>query len=426
LLCSIVGNKKGLPGWQAFDSFISYIKIKTKSCHARGLRDGGDECFDYVSCRLWHKCNRAVLIYPNHSTKKLSFYICNQSKLILGHRQFFILLLIMLCACEGKDARLQKFLLKGNLASHERNWSQAMYYYGEAIRLEPCFADAWNNLGTVYFEQQNYEKALESYDKSINCSPKFIDALLNRANTCYELKEYFRSISDLERAISIKPDTSVTYFTLGLTYTKMREFNKALNAFDKASQYTLPSQKEQRQELSVNHAIVQYYLKNFEAAKTELQQASKLNDREPNIYNTLALIEIELGHYAEAMNFINEAIRLDPKQSYYVNNRGYIFLLQDAMASAEADINNSISKDPNNAWAYRNKGIYYLKRNDFASAERLLKQSLNMDPFVDKIYFYLGQAYLKNGKNELACESFKKSNEQNDKMVTAELLKMCK
>jgi hypothetical protein len=49
-----------------------------------------------------------------------------------------------------------------------------------------------------------------------------------------------------------------------------------------------------------------------------------------------------------------------------------------------------------------------------------------MDPFVDKIYFYLGQAYLKNGKKELACESFKKSNDRGDKMVTSELLKSCK
>jgi tetratricopeptide (TPR) repeat protein len=278
----------------------------------------------------------------------------------------------------------------------------------------------------VYFQQQNYEKALENYDKSVNCNPKFVDALLNRANTCYELKEYYRTVSDLERVISLKPDTSITYFTMGLAYTKMREFTKALTAFDKASQYTDGSKKKQRTELMVNHAIVQFYLKNFDAAKRELQQASKTDDHEPNIYNTLALIETEQGHYAEAMNLINEAIRLDPKQSYYVNNRGYIFLLQDAMASAEADINHSIAKDPNNAWAYRNKGIYYLKLSDFASAERLLKQALEMDPFVDKVYFYLGQAYTKNGKKELACESFRKSNEHGDKMVTVELLKACK
>src|ERR1041385_3228060 len=147
---------------------------------------------------------------------------------MLGQSRILVLFLITLCACEGKEARIQKFLLKGNLASKERNWQQASYYYGEAIRLEPCYADAWNNLGTVFFQQQRYDKAMENYDKALSCNPKFINALLNRANTSYELKEYFRTISDLEKVMDLKPDTAVTYFTLGLTYTKMREFNKAI------------------------------------------------------------------------------------------------------------------------------------------------------------------------------------------------------
>src|SRR5882724_6970205 len=232
-------------------------------------------------------------------------------------RQLFIFLLL-LAACDNKETRLHKFLLKGNIASKDSNWEQATYYYGEAIRLEPCYADAWNNLGTVYFEQKNYDKAMTNYDKALACNPKFINALLNRANTGYELKEYFRTISDLEKAISLKPDTSVIYFTMGLTYTRMREFNKALDAFDKASKLAVSSGEKEKAELAVNHAIVQYYLKDYDQAKSELQKLARQNDQEPNIYNTLALIETELGHYPEAMNFINEAIRLDPKQMYYV------------------------------------------------------------------------------------------------------------
>ena len=148
--------------------------------------------------------------------------------------QIFFLFLFLI-GCDSKEARLQKFLLKGNLAGQERNWEQATYYYAEAIRIEPCFEEAWNNLGTVYFQQKNYEKAMENYEKAVSCSPQFIDALLNRANTAYELKEYFRAVNDLEKVITLKPDTSVTYFTLGLTYTKLRDFGKARKAFEKAA-----------------------------------------------------------------------------------------------------------------------------------------------------------------------------------------------
>ena len=111
------------------------------------------------------------------------------------------IILFLLTSCGSKEERLQKFLLQGNIASKERNWEQATYYYGEAIRLEPCFADAWNNLGTVYFQQKNYEKAMEQYEKAVSCSPQFINALLNRANTAYELKEYYKAIRDRKSVV---------------------------------------------------------------------------------------------------------------------------------------------------------------------------------------------------------------------------------
>jgi tetratricopeptide (TPR) repeat protein len=333
--------------------------------------------------------------------------------------------LLMFSACVSKESRVQKFLLKGNIASKERNWEQAAYYYGEAIRIEPCFTDAWNNLGTVHFRQKNYEKAMQDYEKAVSCSPQFTNALINRANTAYELKEYFKAVSDLEKVIALKPDTSIAYFTLGLTYTRLREFKKSLDAFEKAARLAGPDKKQQ-QELAVNHAIVQYYLRRYDTAKAELQATARLDDREPNIYNTLGLIETEQGHLQEAMNYINEAIRLAPHQSYYVNNRGYVFLLQNDLAHAEVDINESISNDPDNAWAYRNKGIYYLRIRNFSQAERVLKQSLAMDSFVDRIYYYLGLAYWYNNKKDLACASFKKSEELRDGLVTADLIRQCK
>ncbi len=140
----------------------------------------------------------------------------------------FILLGVCLLACDTKETRLQQFLLKGNIAARDRNYDQASYYYGEAIRLEPCYADAWNNLGTVYFEQRRFDLALENYTKAIECKPTFVNALINRANAAYETKAYFQSLDDLTKVIAVKPDTALAHFTKGLVYTKMREFDKAL------------------------------------------------------------------------------------------------------------------------------------------------------------------------------------------------------
>jgi len=83
-------------------------------------------------------------------------------------------------------------------------------------------------------------------------------------------------------------------FTRGLVYTKLRDFPAALKSFDRAIQ--LDGSKV---EYVVNRATVRFYQKDWEGAEAELQIAMQLDPREPNIYNTLSLLEIEKNNLAK-------------------------------------------------------------------------------------------------------------------------------
>ena len=83
-------------------------------------------------------------------------------------KKWMLLLLLVACA-DSKEARLQKFLLKGNVALKERNYEQASYYYGEALKVDACYADAWNNLG--YFLVNSSGDALCEYLGFFHHSP---------------------------------------------------------------------------------------------------------------------------------------------------------------------------------------------------------------------------------------------------------------
>jgi tetratricopeptide (TPR) repeat protein len=334
---------------------------------------------------------------------------------------YFLILLIVLGCSDRKELRLQKFLLKGNLSLKEGNPEQAMYYFKEALKVDPCFADALNNLGTISFQQTHWDEALTYYNQAIRCYPEFLPAYFNRANTYYELKEYFNAQKDVQKIIAQKPDTAVVYFIQGLVDTKMRNYSSALIAFDKA--IVLDSLNV---EYKVNRGTVHYYLHQYPEAESDLATAAALNANEPNIYNTLAMIEIGKGNHEAALVQIQKALTLSPDQPFYLNNRGFIYLMQNRLDEALADIDRSISIDPNNGWAYRNKGIYRLLKGDFSGAERLLNQALAMDGFIDKIHFYLGMAYYKNGRVKEACDHFRKSERMGDRMATAELLRSCR
>ena len=173
---------------------------------------------------------------------------------------FFILLVALGCGGR-KELRLQKFLLKGNLSMNEGNTDQAATYFNEALKIDPCFADALNNLGTLRFQQKHWDEALNFYTQAIRCHPDFLNAYFNRANTYYELNEFFNAQQDVQKILATKPDTAVAYFTQGLIATKMRDFRTSLTAFDKA--VALDSTNV---DYRVNRGTINYFLHKLEEA----------------------------------------------------------------------------------------------------------------------------------------------------------------
>lgn len=334
----------------------------------------------------------------------------------------FLIFSILLFSCGDSDeARMQKFLLKGNLALKEQDQAQAIKYFEEALKIDPCFADALNNLGTVAHQEKHFAEAVSYYTKAIACRPKFLTPYFNRANSYYELKEYYSAQKDVKFLLSQKPDTSIVYFTQGLIAAKMFDFKFAIESFDHA--IALDSINT---DFRVNRGTVHYYLRQYDEALKDLAVAARINPDEPNIYNTRSMIEVAKGEIDAAFADVQKALQLSPNHPYFLNNRGYIYLQQKKLPEALKDIDQSIVLDSDNAWAFRNKGIYRLMTGDYVNAIRLFEQAIRMDKFVEKVHFYLGTAYARDGQQKMACDEFRKSERMGDKMVPAEWLKACR
>lgn len=329
----------------------------------------------------------------------------------------FFLFSVLLSSCaESTETKVQRFLLKGNELALKRNYDEAAHNYREALKLDSCFADAWNNLGTLQFEQHKYEKALESYNQAILCNPQFMDTYFNRSNVLYELNNLELALKDLQKIQQKFPDTSIVYFSRGLIYTKLQQYDSAKRAFRKAK-----SLNPKDVEATINLGIVLYYEGKLDSAEAILRNVADNSGQEGNIYNSLALIEADRQNYAGALAYAGKALGFKKMDPYFLNNRGYIYLMQGEMDKALEDINMSITLDPYNAWAYRNKGIYYLKLEDFQSAQRLLKQAESMDEYLPGIFLYLGDALHGLGQRMEACDYYKKAKERGQ--VTDETLR---
>src|SRR5690242_4219193 len=55
----------------------------------------------------------------------------------------------------------------------------ARKYYERAIKLNSKYAEAINNLGTVYYERKSYRRAVEQYKKALRVMPNSASFLIN-------------------------------------------------------------------------------------------------------------------------------------------------------------------------------------------------------------------------------------------------------
>lgn len=303
-----------------------------------------------------------------------------------------IVVVLVICGCESREARVQSFLLKGNEELRKRDENKALYYYNEAVKLDSCFADALSNAGTVHHGAHRFDEAIKEYSRAITCQPGRLDIRIYRANSYYESGEYFSALNDIDYVIKEAPDSARAYFVRGLVLTKLSRYEESVKAFENALAHGYKGELDCR----INIATSKVSLKKFDEAKAELEACLKLDDKQPFIYNSLALVDVEKNDLNEALRQVNKAIELDPKHAYFINNRGFIELQLGKLDEAEQDINQSITMDPYNSWAYRNKGILELKKKNFGEAERLLNKAKQMDPNTERVDEYLAMIPKKN------------------------------
>ena len=92
----------------------------------------------------------------------------------------------------SKNEEAKKLYDRGLDEAANNNYEKAIYYYEAALKLDPEFAFAWDNLGLTYRKMDNYDKAIESYQKSLEIDPDGRMPLQNIA-VAYQYKKDFQA-----------------------------------------------------------------------------------------------------------------------------------------------------------------------------------------------------------------------------------------
>jgi tetratricopeptide (TPR) repeat protein len=97
---------------------------------------------------------------------------------------------------------------------------EAISSYKKVLKLDPDYAPAHINLGTLYYNQSDYELAEEHYRKAIQCDPRYALAYFDLGNVLDETQRLDEAIVAYTVALQLAPTYADAHYNLALAYQR--------------------------------------------------------------------------------------------------------------------------------------------------------------------------------------------------------------
>jgi tetratricopeptide (TPR) repeat protein len=181
--------------------------------------------------------------------------------------------------------------------------------FGQAIRLQPEFPEAFNNRGIAYFDNGQYSRAIEDYGQALHFRPDYPSALHNRGNAYAAKGQYDRALEDYNKAIELQPAPAALR-NRGNVYRAKGDYEKALADLN-AAIHSLASAAalDERGDIYLELGQNARALEDFSAAVR-----SQADD--PDALQSRARAEFYLGQWNDAVADFQKSLSLDASNPY--------------------------------------------------------------------------------------------------------------
>ncbi len=114
-------------------------------------------------------------------------------------------------------------------------YAEAIPFFEVAVKIDPQFVFAWDNIGVCSRKAGFLEKALNAYQHSLAIEPKGVTALQNIPIVYEYMKEYDKAIESYKNIEKIYPDNPESFFGAGRIYFSYKDdLEKGLDQLCKA------------------------------------------------------------------------------------------------------------------------------------------------------------------------------------------------
>jgi tetratricopeptide (TPR) repeat protein len=129
---------------------------------------------------------------------------------------------------DARQRGVQDRFLSAVQAEEAGEKQRAIGLYEEILRLDPGYAAAYINLGTIYFHLKQFNRAEELYRQATGADPDYVLAFFDLGNVLDELQRTDESILAYRQAIALSPRYADAHYNLALAHEHRAENRQAL------------------------------------------------------------------------------------------------------------------------------------------------------------------------------------------------------
>ncbi len=134
----------------------------------------------------------------------------------------------------SKDKKAIEQYDKGIDFVNAENYKEALVWFEKAVKTDPQFAFAWDNIGISNRRLGNLDASLEAYNKSLALDPNGKTPLQNIPVVYQFKKDYDKALEAYQKLLIVFPGDAEGYFGIGRMYILKSDYEKGLDNMCKA------------------------------------------------------------------------------------------------------------------------------------------------------------------------------------------------
>ncbi len=196
--------------------------------HAVDLQNLSSEDIRHIALSFYFlgrfdEAERYIKLIERDEQAKIIYYLIISQK---GKREEALKLLSEIGTPQALTARAM--IIKNS------NPEDALNLLNEAIARDPEYFWAWFYRGLILEEREDFMNAAKAYKNAVRINPFFAQAH-NNLGYCYKEMHYYSwAVEEYLKAIDLIPDNAGYYYNLGNAYTHLEKIDEAFNAYKKA------------------------------------------------------------------------------------------------------------------------------------------------------------------------------------------------